>query len=87
MPVIRKTADLLNNFSEILEFCQNYREPIFLTDDGQGKLAVMSMDSYEELIGRIELYHSLQMGLDQINNGEIIEEEEMFKKLNNYIGK
>jgi PHD/YefM family antitoxin component YafN of YafNO toxin-antitoxin module len=87
MPVIRKTTDLLNNFNEILEFCQNYREPIFLTDDGQGKLAVMSMESYEELIGRIELYHSLQMGLDQINNGEIIEEEEMFKKLNNYIGK
>ena len=87
MPVIRKTTDLLNNFNEILEFCQNYREAIFLTDDGQGKLAVMSMESYEELIGRIELYHSLQMGLDQINNGEIIEEEEMFKKLNNYIGK
>ena len=87
MPVIRKTTDLLSNFNEILEFCQNYREPIFLTDDGQGKLAVMSMESYEELIGRIELYHSLQMGLEQINNGEIIEEEEMFKKLNNYIGK
>ena len=87
MPVIRKTTDLLNNFNEILEFCQNYREPIFLTDDGQGKLAVMSMESYEELIGRIELYQSLQMGLDQINNGEIIEEEEMFKRLNNYIGK
>ena len=87
MPVIRKTTDLLNNFNEILEFCQNYREPMFLTDDGQGKLAVMSMESYEELIGRIELYYSLQVGLDQINNGEIIEEEEMFKKLNNYIGK
>ena len=87
MPVIRKTTDLLNNFNEILEFCQNYIEPIFLTDDGQGKLAVMSMESYEELIGRIELYHSLQMGLDQIHNGEVIEEEEMFKKLNNYIGK
>ena len=87
MPAIRKTTDLLNNFNEILEFCQNYREPIFLTDDGKGKLAVMSMESYEELIGRIELYHSLQMGLDQINNGEVIEEEEMFKKLNNYIGR
>jgi len=87
MPAIRNSADLVNNFNEILEFCQNYREPIFLTNNGQGKLAVMSIDAYEELIGRIELYHALQMGLDQINNGEIIEEEEMMRTLNNYIGK
>ena len=34
---------------------------------------------------RIELYHALQMGLEQINNGEAIEEEEMMEMLNNYI--
>jgi PHD/YefM family antitoxin component YafN of YafNO toxin-antitoxin module len=86
MPAIRSSADLMNNFNEIREFCQNYREPIFLTNNGQGELAVMSIDAYEELVGKIELYHALQMGLDQINNGEIIEEEEMMETLNNYIG-
>jgi len=87
MPAIRNNADLLSNYNEIREFCQINKEPIFLTNNGQGELAVMSIDVYEELIGRIELYHSLQMGLNQINNGEIIEEEEMMEKLNNYIGK
>ena len=87
MPAIRKNIDLINNFNEIRDFCQNYREPIFLTNDGQGELAVMSIEAYEELIGRIELYHSLQMGLDQINNGDVIEEEEMMEILNGYIGK
>ena len=87
MPAIRNSVDLLNNFNEIRDFCQNYREPIFLTNNGQGELAVMSIDAYEELIGRLELYHSLQMGIDQINNGEIIEEEKMMEKLNNYIRK
>jgi predicted transcriptional regulator len=47
----------------------------------------MSIEAYEELVGRIELYHALQMGLDQINNGEVIEEEEMMGMLNNYIAK
>ena len=84
MPAIRNNSDLLNNFNEIREFCQNYREPIFLTNNGQGELAVMSIEAYEELVGRIELYHALQMGLYQINNGEIIEEE-MMEKLNNYL--
>jgi PHD/YefM family antitoxin component YafN of YafNO toxin-antitoxin module len=87
MPAIRNSADLMNNYSEIREFCQNYREPIFLTNNGQGELAGMSIEAYEELIGKIELYHALQIGLNQINNGEIIEEEEMMGILNNYIGK
>ena len=81
MPAIRKNTDLLNNYNEIREFCKNYREPIFLTNNGEGELAVMSIEAYEELVGRIELYHALQMGLDQINNGEIIEEEEFMEFL------
>jgi len=85
MPAIRNSVDLVNNFDEIQAFCRNYREPVFLTNNGKSELAVMSMEMYEELSGRVELYHALQMGLDQINNGEIIEEEEMMAKLNGYI--
>jgi len=84
MPAIRKTTDLLNNFNEILKFCQNNREPVYVTDDNQKEQAVMmSIEAYEELIGRLELYHSLQMGLDQINNGEFIEEDEFMEFLDN----
>ena len=83
MPAIRNSADLLNNFNEIREFCQNFREPIFLTNNGKGELAVMSIEAYEELVGRLELYHALQMGLDQINNGDYIEEEEFVEFLDN----
>jgi PHD/YefM family antitoxin component YafN of YafNO toxin-antitoxin module len=74
MPAIRNSADLVNNFSEIRDFCQHYREPIFLTNNGRGELAVMSIDAYEELVGRIGLYHALQQGADQIDNGDVIEE-------------
>ena len=90
MPAIRKTTDLLNNLSEILQFCQNYREPVYVTDDDQKEQVVMlSVEAYEELIGksRNELYQALQAGLDQINNGEYIEEEEMFEIMDNYLRK
>jgi PHD/YefM family antitoxin component YafN of YafNO toxin-antitoxin module len=87
MPAIRNSADLVNNFNEIRDFCQNYREPIFLTNNGQGELAIMSIEAYEELAGRVELYSALQMGLDEINSGEVIEEEEMMGILNGYLRK
>jgi len=85
MPTIRNCTDLVNNFTEIRDFCQNYREPIFLTNNGRGELAVMSIETYENLVGRIGLYHALQQGLDQIDNGDVFEEDEMIGMLNNYI--
>ena len=71
MPAIRKSTDLLNNFNEIREFCQNYREPLFLTNDGQGELAVMSIETYELLAGKLELYSLIDEGLDQYKQGKV----------------
>ena len=86
MPVIRKSADLRNNYGEISDFCHNNREPIFITKNGHGDLAVMSIQVYEELVGKIELYKSLQLGMNQIKNGETISKENVFKKIHKYIG-
>jgi PHD/YefM family antitoxin component YafN of YafNO toxin-antitoxin module len=86
MPAIRSSIDLQNNLNEIREFCQNYREPIFLTNNGQGELAVMSIDVYEELNGKLELYQVILKGLNQIKNGETITEEEMMRKIKKYAG-
>jgi len=86
MPTIRKRMDLLNNYSEISNFCRRHREPIFITENGQEDLAVMSMETYEELAGKLELYQSLQVGLHQIKNGEIVTEEDVMEKLKQYEG-
>jgi PHD/YefM family antitoxin component YafN of YafNO toxin-antitoxin module len=77
MPAAAKTMDFYTNLKEILEYCQNNKEPVSATGNGQGKFVVMTEDTYEELFGnsRNELYSALQAGLDQINNGEYIEEE------------
>ena len=86
MPAIRKSADLRNNYGEISEFCHNYREPIFITKNGQGDLAVMSIAHYEELIGKLELYQKIQIGINQIKNGETVTEDVMMKKIKMYAG-
>jgi PHD/YefM family antitoxin component YafN of YafNO toxin-antitoxin module len=86
MPEIRKSADLRNNYGEVSQFCHQYKEPIFITKNGVGDLAVMSIDSYNELSGRMDLYRKLIDGINQLNNGETVSEEEMMKKINKYIG-
>ena len=81
MPVIRKSADLLNNFNEIRDFCNNYREPIFLTNDGKGELAVMSIETYDEIAGTNELYKLIQEGIDDIKNGRVLTEKEIVNNM------
>jgi len=63
MPTIRPSADLRNKYSEISEFCHQYPEPVFITKNGQGDLAVMSIETYEMLTGKKELYNLLDEGL------------------------
>ena len=47
LPKIKSSADLRNNYNEISTFCHTYPEPIFITKNGKGDLAVMSIEAYE----------------------------------------
>ena len=69
MPNIRSSADLRNNYNEISTFCHSYAEPVFITKNGKGDLAVMSIETYEEMAGRFELYSKIQEGLDDVAAG------------------
>jgi PHD/YefM family antitoxin component YafN of YafNO toxin-antitoxin module len=81
MPTIRKSADLRNAYSEISEFCHRYREPVFITKNGAGDLAVMSIETYEELTGKRKVYSVLEDGINDIRNGNTVTEEEMDREL------
>ena len=70
MPTIRSSADLRNNYNEISTFCHNYSEPVFITKNGKGDLAVMSIEAYENLVGKSELYGLIQEGLTDIAEGK-----------------
>ncbi|MCI9456888.1 MAG: type II toxin-antitoxin system Phd/YefM family antitoxin [Oscillospiraceae bacterium] len=69
MPNIRSSADLRNNYNEISTFCHDYAEPVFITKNGKGDLAVMSIEAYEQLISRFELYGLIHEGLEDIQAG------------------
>lgn len=72
MPTIRPSADLRNSYNEISEFCHEYSEPVFITKNGKGDLAVMSIEVYEALKGKLELYSLLEKGLQDDRSGNVI---------------
>jgi len=71
MPTIRPSSDLRNSYNEISELCHEYSEPVFITKNGTGDLAVMSIETYELLAGKLELHNLIEQGLDQVKGGKV----------------
>ncbi len=69
MPTIKSSAELRNNYNEISNFCHTYPEPVFITKNGKGDLAVMSIEAYEDMNSRFELYGLIKEGLDDVAEG------------------
>ncbi|MDR1689076.1 MAG: prevent-host-death protein [Clostridiales bacterium] len=79
MPNIQPSISLKNNYNEISAFCHTNREPVFITQNGQGDLAVMSIELYEMLNGKLELYRLLDEGRAAAKAGLIQPYDEVFK--------
>ena len=64
MPRIKPSSELRNNYNEISDFCHTYNEPVYITKNGHGDLAVVSIEVYEKLIGKYELHKLLDEGIE-----------------------
>ena len=71
MPAIRASADLRNKFAEISSYCHKTNEPVFITKNGQGDLAVMSIAQYDRMLEKINLYAKLAEGLNDAQAGRV----------------
>ncbi|HEX9061455.1 MAG TPA: type II toxin-antitoxin system Phd/YefM family antitoxin [Clostridia bacterium] len=81
MPSIRPSSDLRNKYNEISKFCHEYGEPVYITKNGQGDLAVLSIEAYERLIGKFELYKLLDEGIDDMEKKKVEPYHEAFKDI------
>ena len=82
MPQIRPITDLRNT-TEISDLCHARREPVFITKNGYGDLVVMSIETYEALTARFDLYAKLQEGLDDVAAGRTRPLDEFMQELQN----
>jgi len=69
MPLIKSSTDLRNHYNEVSAVCHQTRETVFITKNGRGDLAVMSIDVFEDLVGRKDLYQLLAAGQADIQAG------------------
>lgn len=81
MPIIRPSSDLRNNYNEISTICHQTKRPVYITKNGNGDLAVMTIELYELLTDRYELYKELEKGIKSLENGEVYSSDEVYDEI------
>lgn len=81
MPNIRPSADLRNKYNEISDFCHQYDEPVYITKNGTGDLVVMSIETYEKLVGKFQLHEMLATGMADIEAGRTEPAQAFFDRI------
>ena len=59
MVVIKPSAAIRNNYRKVADYCIESGQPVFLTNNGEGELVVMSIGAWEEERQRIRIEETL----------------------------
>lgn len=81
MPIITSSADLRNKYNEISKQCHNSDEPVFITKNGRGDLAVMSIEAYDRMVARVRFYEQILDGIKDVQEGRVQDFEEAMDEI------
>ena len=69
MPQIIPIKDLKDT-AKVSEMCHKSPDPIFVTKNGYGDMVLMSMETFEEIYQKDQLYHELEISENEIRDGK-----------------
>ena len=79
MPSISPVSDL-RNYNEVLQNVSD-GSPVFLTKNGRGSYAILTMDQFDAMSATIKLYSELNKGYESARKEGWIAAEDVEKKL------
>ena len=60
----------LKNTNAVSELCREAREPVFITKNGYGDMVLMSIETFEDMFRRMEIYKDLALSEKQFEEGK-----------------
>ena len=57
--IIKPSAAIQNNYRKVADYCIETGQPVFLTNNGEGELVVMSIQAWKEERWRIRVEEAL----------------------------
>lgn len=78
---VKPISYLKSHTAEIVKDITETRQPLLITQNGEAKLVVMDVKSYEEQEETLALLKLLAMGNHEIEQGKFRDAEEVFAEL------
>ncbi|MFC0166547.1 type II toxin-antitoxin system Phd/YefM family antitoxin [Pseudoduganella danionis] len=78
---VKPISYLKSHTAEIVKELTEHRQPLLITQNGEAKLVVMDVQSYEEQEETLALLKLLAMGNHEIEQGKFRDAEEVFAEL------
>ena len=76
----------LKNTVEIERRCRESQEPVFVTKNGYGRLVVMDIDFYDNMLWKLEEARLLYKGIQDIEAGRIVDGKAANKRIREKYG-
>ena len=86
MPNVISSTTLRNNYNAVSERCRESAEPVFVTRNGNGDLAVMGIEAYEQIQARLDFYEFLMQGRRDADEGRVISAGDVTAQLRQELG-
>lgn len=77
MSEIRTMKDLKNKPEDIIRYCRETKEAVYITNDGVDDIAVVNLKEYEQQKALLELYEKLWKAEIEFENGVVVEDFEV----------
>jgi prevent-host-death family protein len=81
---IKPISYLKNHTAEIVRDLSESRQPMLITQNGEAKLVVMDVKSYEEWEETLVLLKTLALGNREIEQGKFRDVEQVFAELDKF---
>ena len=80
---IRPISYLKAHAAEIVRNLSKQQEPLIITQNGEAKVVIQDIKSYEQTQQTIALLKILSLGTRQIEEGKVLSAEEVIERLRN----
>jgi prevent-host-death family protein len=78
---IKPISYLKAHAAEIVRKLGEHREPLIVTQNGEAKVVIQDIESYEQTLETMALLKMLAIGMRQIEEGQVLPAEDVVKRL------
>ncbi len=71
----------LKDTVKIENLCLNNKEPVFITKNGYGKLVVMDIALFEQMMNELYIAKALKEGIDDVKNGNVKDASQVLEEM------